>query len=1230
SPVVYERLIRIEDDELDSGEHTNEQSSAIITVNSESEELVKTRQLTYLQAKSPFMKLYYRIRDKYHQTPDKLKYASLATLAVQNATLNLTMRAARTQKDQFSASTAVIVSEVLKFFSCLFMISREQSYSLSDTVYTIERYIIRNPSDTLKVAVPSIVYYIQNNLIYIGSYHLDAATSQVTYQLKILTTAVFSVFMLGKRLSGLQWIALLLLFIGVAIVEVVIVGPVASKSGLMNSHAISNQTNVEHPPEDQPDGDRHENPLIGFLALIAASCLSGFAGVYFEKILKSTAQVSLWIRNIQLSIVAIPVGLLQVYILEPTHVEEKGFFFGYTAITWICIILQAQGGLLVAVVVKYANNILKGFATSLAIIISSVASVFLFNFTITVPFFIGTSLVIASIMLYSRPSIFSREEAAQLIMALSRSSSEISRSSSPLSSNRYASFMSAKSKFSDTDSMFTCVEDSILDVSDGKEVSPHFEVYWRDLNYEISTRTSLTDHAVKNILGRSQKKPYERTFWPQRRTLKILSQLNGSIKSGHLTAIMGPSGAGKSTLLNCLTRHRHTGYSGVLGVVQSTERKLVICTIPQNDYLTEYLTVYQALSFASRFKNPKYSCDEHDDTVRQIADSLDINQILNTKIKKLSGGQRKRVSVAQELVSRPDILILDEPTSGLDSVTCYRVINMLSDLAKRSRSNMIKPIAIVITVHQPQREVFDLFDRVYTIANGGRVIYNGSPQKCMDYLVTNSGIEPSSDKAIEYENPATFMIEIACGEYGSEPIEKLAAQNRQEFIAHLDDLLVSKENLTFSSGKTLSVSKKVLLKTKMQQKFDVLGSLKVNTLLLRGSDLAQTHSWDKLSLIVKRQWIESWNDPMQILARLFIYVLIALSMKFAYGPEPVKARACPIHKREINLVELVDSGERSVATQQEELALTLEYLTFLFSYIFSGSVLTACSTNLSFTLAIKGILRETRNGYFNLDTYMLGKTIADIPLELGLPIVAMLIACPLPPDIEDFYWRLGMMCLAVSIANLAVQNIGVITSILFVGNVQTSLIVSESILITSVVLSGFILRLKYMPYLLLVLSHISIYRMSSESFLLSRYGFGVCGECDPAQFNSSQITIVGIPNELRQFSKYWLDTLGTDSEETEYIESNSTQLITTTATAITSVEPSNGDADLFEIFGQQIALSLSYGVELKSCQDMKPYQLHVSNINDVDLSRCILTLTAIVIFTRLFIWLLVRVRLKSR
>ena len=132
--------------------------------------------------------------------------------------------------------------------------------------------------------------------------------------------------------------------------------------------------------------------------------LSGLAGVYFERILKGS-DVSVWIRNIQLGVFGIFVGIATMYICDGPEVQNKGFFFGYTKMVWTATIVHSLGGLIVALVVKHADNILKGFATSSAIILSCVVSILLFDFQLTFLFTMGSCLVIISIFLYSKTEL---------------------------------------------------------------------------------------------------------------------------------------------------------------------------------------------------------------------------------------------------------------------------------------------------------------------------------------------------------------------------------------------------------------------------------------------------------------------------------------------------------------------------------------------------------------------------------------------------------------------------------------------------------------------------------------------------------------------------------------------------------------------------------------------------------------------------------------------------------
>lgn len=191
--------------------------------------------------------------------------------------------------------------------------------------------------------------------------------------------------MLKKQISKLQWLALVLLFVGVSVVQL---QPTESKQ--------KSPSAVE------------QNPLLGFICVVISCCMSGFAGVYFEKILKGT-KASVWVRNVQLGFLGVIIGFVTMEINDGAKVTEKGFFFGYYNAVWCVIFLQSFGGLCVAVVVKYADNILKGFATSAAIILSCIASIYFFDFQLTLQFTIGACLVMYSVYMYSKYPAMSKD-----------------------------------------------------------------------------------------------------------------------------------------------------------------------------------------------------------------------------------------------------------------------------------------------------------------------------------------------------------------------------------------------------------------------------------------------------------------------------------------------------------------------------------------------------------------------------------------------------------------------------------------------------------------------------------------------------------------------------------------------------------------------------------------------------------------------------------------------------
>ncbi|KAF9789699.1 nucleotide-sugar transporter-domain-containing protein [Thelephora terrestris] len=336
-----------------------------------------------------------------------LKYISLVTLAVQNAALSIVMHYSRVSlppSQTYSPASAVLLNEILKglisFFVAVIQVynSKESPYrgSLCLSIAHVYREIFS--TDSWKLSIPAILYVIQNSLQFVAISNLPVATFQVTYQMKILTTAAFSVVLLRRSLSPTKWVALCFLALGVGIVQI----------------QSTSATGPTHKSINTPVGSAHDaapvhihimSPLKGLGAVTAACFTSGLAGVYFEMVLKGS-KADLWVRNVQLSLFSLVPALFPVFFSD--HRNSQGFprdllrnFGGWA---WGTVAIQTFGGLVTAVVIKYSDNILKGFATSLAIILSFLASVALFDFKLTPSFLVGSTTVLVATWMYNQPA----------------------------------------------------------------------------------------------------------------------------------------------------------------------------------------------------------------------------------------------------------------------------------------------------------------------------------------------------------------------------------------------------------------------------------------------------------------------------------------------------------------------------------------------------------------------------------------------------------------------------------------------------------------------------------------------------------------------------------------------------------------------------------------------------------------------------------------------------------
>ncbi|KAH0458194.1 hypothetical protein IEQ34_013509 [Dendrobium chrysotoxum] len=247
--------------------------------------------------------------------------------------------------------------------------------------------------------------------------------------------------------------------------------------------------------------------------------------------------------------------------------------------------------------------------------------------------------------------------------------------------------------------------------------------------------------------------------------LQLLAGVTGAFRPKILTALMGISGAGKTTLLDVLAGRKTSGYiegeiriSGYSKIQETFTRILGYCE--QNDIHSPQITVRESLIYSSFLRLPKeLNDDEKMEFVDEVMSLMELNNLKDAivglpDVTGLSTEQRKRLTIAVELVANPSIIFMDEPTSGLDARAAAIVMRTVRNTIETGRT-------VVCTVHQPSTEIFEAFDELLLLKRGGHVIFYGplgqKASHMIDYFEAILGVPKIKD----YYNPATWMLEVS-------------------------------------------------------------------------------------------------------------------------------------------------------------------------------------------------------------------------------------------------------------------------------------------------------------------------------------------------------------------------------------------------------------------------------------------------------------------------------------
>lgn len=563
----------------------------------------------------------------------------------------------------------------------------------------------------------------------------------------------------------------------------------------------------------------------------------------------------------------------------------------------------------------------------------------------------------------------------------------------------------------------------------------------------------------------------------------ILKGVNGRLKSGELTAIMGPSGAGKSTLLNILTGYKTSGMEGSI-TINGHERDLsqfakLSAYIMQDNQLHGNLSVEEAMNVATALKlGTQISKQEKQKVIQEILETLGLQEHVKTMTSNLSGGQKKRLSIALELVNNPPIMFFDEPTSGLDSSSCFQCISLLKCLARGGRT-------IICTIHQPSARLFEMFDHLYTLADG-QCIYQGSTQQLVPFMATLGLVCPS------YHNPASFIIEVSCGEYGDyvrklvaaiqngkcdiqagKPFPQTEQLNNADFDKkinntqalpggesnHGNNLLsytqndISKETPAIAGD---GVVIPIEMTTCEADKPGVTSTL-LDDSLPTSQKRYGTSELNQFWIVLKRTLLFSRRDWTLMYLRLFAHILVGFLIGALY----------------------YDIGNDG--------AKVLSNLGFLFFNMLFLMYTSMTITILSFPLEMPVLIKENFNRWYSLRSYYMAITVSDIPFQAIFCVIYVSIVYYLtsqPPELSRFTMFLSA-CLLIS---FVAQSVGLVVGAAM--NVQNGVFLAPVMSVPFLLFSGFFVSFDAIPIYLRWITYLSYIRYGFEGTTLATYAFG--------------------------------------------------------------------------------------------------------------------------------------------
>uniref|UniRef100_A0A915BTL1 ABC transporter domain-containing protein n=1 Tax=Parascaris univalens TaxID=6257 RepID=A0A915BTL1_PARUN len=476
-------------------------------------------------------------------------------------------------------------------------------------------------------------------------------------------------------------------------------------------------------------------------------------------------------------------------------------------------------------------------------------------------------------------------------------------------------------------------------------VVPQTRLSWFNVNVKVTEPDRHSKSLIRRCIQRTKKLTRIDKSSTTTRNL-ILKDVFGSAESSEVLAILGPSGSGKTTLLNVLTQRILTDLQ-VDGVVRINGQQLsasamhhVCAYVQQDDLFSNSMTVREHLTFYAALRmGSDYSSNEKRKRVDDIIHDLGLNDCADSYVGEIgrlggiSGGERKRLAFACEILTNPPLLFCDEPTSGVDSFLAQQIVQVLRKLAHR------KGMTIVVTAHQPSSQIFAMFDRIHLMTHG-RVAFNGRPSEAIEMWNRIGYPLPRN------YNPADhFMKTLGVG-YDKD------GRKSFDLINQICDCYENSDG----GRKVLEEAKRDLISTTEPQ--DQIDFHHQCRKFQKHIQFRLKSSWStQLRILIWRSFLTTIRDPVLLRVRLFQTIITGVITGLVYLRTPITQTTI------MNINGL------------------------LFTFI--------CSMNYLFQIVVVEVfcgelpifLREHANGLYRCDAYFIAKNIAETPQYVVLPLI---------------------------------------------------------------------------------------------------------------------------------------------------------------------------------------------------------------------------------------------------